>query len=153
MRERDLLLHHTGLKIHNALALDELGQTVSQHFPQLDIPACSVVLYGRHPVPMLPLTSKLMFGFDERGSIVLPSGGQRFPTRKLLPGDILEHAQPHTLVVEALSFRGQALGYVIFEAGTQKADTYRILAGQLGGALGRIVAFANADSMSVDQAA
>lgn len=153
MRERDLLLHRTSHQIQNALDLDELAQTVSQQFSRLDIPACFVVLYGRHPRPMLPLTSRLVFGYDERGPLVLPSGGQRFPTRKLLPGNLFGQTEPHTLVVEALCFRGQALGHIAFQAEPQKDDVYRILAGQLGSALGRIVTADRACSSSVDQAA
>lgn len=153
MHQRDLLLHRTGHQIHNALDLDELAQTVSQQFSRLDIPACSVVLCGRHPRPMLPLTSKIVLGYDERGPLILPGGGQRFPTRKLLPGHLFGHTEPHTLAVEALFFRGQALGYVVFQVGPQQTDVYHILAEQLGSALGRIVTKDQACSPSVEQAA
>jgi len=153
MRERDLLLHRTGHQIHNALDLDELAQAVSQQFSRLDIPACSVILYGRHPRPMLPLTSRLVLGYDEQGLLALPSGGQRFLTRKLLPDNLLGHTESHTLVVEALTYRGQPLGHVVFQAGPQTANVYRILAEQLGIALGRIVATDQTYSPRVGQAA
>ena len=79
--------------------------------------------------------SRLILAYDEHRHIALEAGGQRFLSRQLVPSGMLPQERQHVMLIEALYFREDQIGFVMFEVDTQQASTCETLRGQLSSAL------------------
>jgi transcriptional regulator with GAF, ATPase, and Fis domain len=82
----------------------------------------------------------LAYDGDREGQIELAEGGQRFPSRQLLPEGILPQDRRYSLVAKPLFFRERQWGFALFKADTDdmvagKRDTYETLRGEISSAL------------------
>ncbi len=132
-------LHEIGAALITAFDVDDLMNVLVDGLPRLNIPRAYLALYEdpqpyEYPRPA-PEWSRLMLAFDERGRGAGGDEGQRFPTRWLVPAGMLSREQRHTLVVEALYFREQQLGFVLLEAGSCDSMIGESLRGQISSAL------------------
>lgn len=113
--------------------MGELMNVLADRLPSLGVPGCYLCLYED---PSRPAEwSRLMLAYDERGRLELEPEGRRFPSRQLLPEGILSPERQYSLVVEALYFQDQQLGFVIFEAGSRDGKIYETLRDQISSAL------------------
>ncbi|HQE91221.1 MAG TPA: substrate-binding domain-containing protein [Anaerolineae bacterium] len=139
MDQRALLLRETGAALLNTFDIQGLIDTLARSLPDLDIPGCYLVLYEapqpyRYPQSP-PEWARLVLAYSEQGSVNLGAEGYRFPTRQLLPVEMLPSARRYSLVVEPLFFQNSQIGFVLFEMGPREADVYDTLRVQMSSAL------------------
>ncbi|HEU5101256.1 MAG TPA: substrate-binding domain-containing protein, partial [Roseiflexaceae bacterium] len=96
----------------------KLMDVVARELPLLGIQRCYLALYENPQAPTEQ--ARLILGYDEQGRGALPPGGLVFPTRKLLPQELWRPHLSYNLIVEALFFQEQQLGFVLFDAGSRE---------------------------------
>jgi PAS domain S-box-containing protein len=124
----------------------ELMNIMAQELPRLGIPSCYVSLYEPGPElaegdPQSPAEwSRLMLAYGERGRVALEAGGQRFPSRQLVPDGLLPRDRAYSMIVEPLYFREDQLGFALLEMGPREGIVYETLREQLSGGLWALLA-------------
>ncbi len=113
----------------------ELLDMLEKALPLLNIARCYISLYNDPEVPIA--WSRLVMAYDERGRIKLDASIESFPSRDLVPADILAEDHPYSFVVEPLYFRNDQLGFALLDADSDHEEIYEILRGQISGALKR----------------
>jgi signal transduction histidine kinase/CheY-like chemotaxis protein len=122
-------------RLSTTVDLKGLQDVLAHALPVLDISACWLSLYDD---PMRPTRgARLLMGYDESGRLDVGADGVFFPTASLVPSNMLDPAQRHSLVVQPLFFREDPLGLLVFEADPQQEEVYDLLAGAISGALKR----------------
>jgi len=116
-------------------SLGELAEVLERSLKLLNIPRCYLFLYAEtvHPERQ----ARFVFAYENNRRIFFDPNGRVFPSRQLLPTDLLAQERQHSLVVEPLFFREDQLGYAIFEADPQEGTIYEILGGQISASLKR----------------
>lgn len=119
--------------------VERLMDVLAERLPTLGIPSCYLVLYEdpqsyEYPQPA-PEWSRLILAYDEDGRVALEPGGNRFPTRHLLPEGMLPAHRRYTMVLQPLYFQDSQIGFVLFEVGPQDWSVYDILRGEIASAL------------------
>ncbi|HVM72301.1 MAG TPA: substrate-binding domain-containing protein [Anaerolineales bacterium] len=123
--------------------LDNLMEILSRDLMQLGIESCYVVLYDGVARPA------------EWGRVVLASNkGQRlaltskrrYPLDQILPADLWEERR-RTLVLEALEFQREEIGFVLFEVGPHDGFIYEALRSQLSSSIKGAVLFDERDQL------
>jgi PAS domain S-box-containing protein len=114
--------------------LAALMDTLAQQLPRLGIPGCYLSLYENPARPTE--TSRLILAYDERrGRLESEAGKQVFPSRYLAPEGMLPRNRSYSMVVEALYFREEQLGFVLFEVGPRDGPIYDALREMISSAL------------------
>lgn len=124
--------------------IEGLMDLLARDLPQLGIPSGYLALYEdpRSPAEW----SRLLLAYDERGRTQLEPGGRRFPSRELVPADLLPSHRRYSLVILPLFFRGEQLGLLALEMGPREGNVYEALRGQISSALkGAMLATRNVD--------
>ncbi|MFN2270931.1 MAG: substrate-binding domain-containing protein [Anaerolineae bacterium] len=144
--QRSLALLHVSQTLAAASSVPELADALVKELLHLDIAHCYLALY-EDPRPYAysqpaPEWSRLVLAYDgdREGQIELAEGGQRFPSRQLLPEGILPQDRRYSLVAKPLFFRERQWGFALFKADTDdmvagKRDTYETLRGEISSAL------------------
>jgi PAS domain S-box-containing protein len=127
------MLHEISAKLISTFDVNELINVLVKELPRLNIPGCYLALYEHPDAPME--WARLLLAYQEQRQIPLASEGVRFPTRDLLPEEFWPHSKRVSLVVEALYFQQQQIGFVLFEVGPRDGKLYEILRKQLSSAL------------------
>jgi DNA-binding LacI/PurR family transcriptional regulator/signal transduction histidine kinase len=96
-----------------------LADVVADQLPRMGVRACYLSLY-ENPADaggtMPTVWSRLILAYNESGRIPLEPGGRRFPSRLLVPRDILPENKRYALMLEPLHFRDESqLGFILFE--------------------------------------
>jgi PAS domain S-box-containing protein len=120
-------------RLNIALDVDELMDMLTQELPRLGIERGYVSLYEDPEKPTEK--SRLILAYDEQGRVKLEPGERLFPSRQLAPGRMFHREQRYSLMVEALYFREEQLGFVLFEAGPREAVISEVLRRQISSAL------------------
>jgi DNA-binding LacI/PurR family transcriptional regulator/signal transduction histidine kinase len=113
--------------------LEELMEVLAQGLRQLGIPACYLALYedpGR-----ITERSRLILAYHEGERVSVDAEGQYFPTREVVPVDLLLSERRYSLLLKPLYFQKEWLGVVLFEVGPREGSIYEALRGQLSTAL------------------
>ncbi len=113
----------------------ELMEVLVRSLPQLNISRGYIAIYTDPETPTS--WSQLIMAYDESGPVEIELCQKRFPSRKLLPGELWPTDRPYSWVVEPLYFREDQLGLALFEADPHQEEIYEILRGQISGALKR----------------
>ena len=124
--------------------INGLMDLLARDLPQLGIPSGYLSLYED---PSSPTEwCQLLLAYDESGRIELEPGGRRFPSRQLVPAELLPSHRRYSLVVLPLFFRGEQLGLLALEMGPREGNVYEALRGQISSALkGAMLATRNVD--------
>ncbi len=138
-RQRTAIVNDIGQALMITFDTENLMYVLVQELPHLNIPGCYLVLYEdpqpyTYPQPAPPW-SHLILAYNERGRIPLESGGRRFPSRQLVPEGILPQGRSYSMVMLALHFQEEQIGFVLFEIGPQEGTIYDILRGQISSSL------------------
>jgi PAS domain S-box-containing protein len=127
------VLNEIGGALITTFDIDKLVDVLAQELPRLGIPGCYISLYENPHQPAGQ--AKLILAYDERGRLEPQIGDRRFAAPLLIPSEILPQERRYSYVVEALYFREEQLGFVLFEEGTQRGRIYYMLREQLSSAL------------------
>ncbi|MBN1525675.1 MAG: substrate-binding domain-containing protein [Spirochaetales bacterium] len=134
--QQEHILRDIGSKLITTYDLAKLMDILAEELPGLMIPGCYIVLYDRARISLtatgeVPPTSRLIFGYNEKGRLSLTADGMRFPTKELLPEIAVDTAAPHVHVIHSLFFNELQIGYVVFEVGPTEGIIYDSLRTQL----------------------
>jgi signal transduction histidine kinase/AraC-like DNA-binding protein/DNA-binding response OmpR family regulator len=141
---RKRILNEIAIALATNFDLNDLADILAQELPHLGISRGYLSLY-EDPQPYqyhqsAPEWSRLVLAYDEEapaGSrrIELEAGGRRFPSRQLVPPEILPQQEPYNLIVQALYFQNEQIGFSVFEDGPNEGAIYELLRAQISGAL------------------
>lgn len=133
MRQYTQNLRNIGDALITTFDMDELMNLLVQGLPNISIPSCYLAMYED---PQKPTEwSRLLLAYNEFGRISIDPGKQRFPTWQLIPEHLLPQNRRFNLMVEALYFRENQLGFVVFEVGSVEPGVYEVLRTQISSAL------------------
>ena len=114
--------------------INDLMETLARELPRLDIPGCYLSLYENPKQPAE--LSRLALAYDiRRGRLDREAQKQAFPSPRLAPEGILPQDKRYSLVTEALYFREEQLGFVMFEVGPREGPVYGMLREEISSAL------------------
>jgi CheY-like chemotaxis protein/signal transduction histidine kinase len=148
-------------QISTALATNfdpnDLADILARELPRLGIVRGYLSLYEdpqpyQYPQPV-PEWSRLVLAFDDDAStgsrrVELEAGGQRFLSRQLVPEGILPQKGQYDLIVRALYFQDQQMGFVLFDGDQRDGDVYDMLSAQISSALWGETLYEEAESRS-----
>jgi DNA-binding LacI/PurR family transcriptional regulator/serine phosphatase RsbU (regulator of sigma subunit) len=125
-------LYETSEVLTKSFGAASLVEAIARELPRWHIPSCAVAVYdeeGRRPLTR----ARPLFVYDD-GQRVPSDAAKAFPACELAPGGWLD-ARPRTLVAQPLSFRGQQLGFALFEMGPKEGEVYEGLRTLLSSAI------------------
>jgi hypothetical protein len=120
-----------------SLDVKSLAASFQEKLPALGIERCYAVLFeGSDAVPEW---SRLVLALDEEETTVLDNEGLRFPSRQLLPPEVLPEYRALTLLALPLLKNGRHLGAIYFEKSNVEYYVYEMLARQFSEPLSRFI--------------
>jgi DNA-binding LacI/PurR family transcriptional regulator/anti-anti-sigma regulatory factor/putative methionine-R-sulfoxide reductase with GAF domain len=142
--QRKRILNEIGTALATNFDVNDLGDILARELPHLGISRGYLSLYEapqpyRYPQSP-PQWSRLMLAYDQdlpAGSqrVALEAGGRRFPSRQLVPEGILPQQGPYNLIVNALYFQNEQIGFMSLDGGQRDGDVYEMLRAQISSAL------------------
>jgi signal transduction histidine kinase/DNA-binding LacI/PurR family transcriptional regulator/AraC-like DNA-binding protein len=141
---RRRILNEISVALATNFAINDLADILTRELPRLGISRGYLSLYEnprpyRYPQPA-PEWSRLVLAYDEMspaGSqrVELEAGGQRFLSRQLVPPDFLPPQEPYNLMVQALYFQDEQIGFTVFDVGPDDETIYELLRAQISSAI------------------
>ncbi|MEZ4645635.1 MAG: substrate-binding domain-containing protein [Chloroflexota bacterium] len=125
-------LRDIGQALITTFDVDRLAAVLAEQLPELGIRSAYLALYDNPADPLS--TSRLILAYSDNGRIPLGGNDRRYPSRQLIPPDLLPKRR-YTLLVEPLFFQQEPLGIVVFEVGPRDGDIYEVLRGHISSAL------------------
>ena len=117
--------------LSHALNRESLINILAESLPQLDFHSGFLSLYENLKPNSYPNTtpewSRLVLAFNDSGRIDIPNEGLRFPSKKLIPEDMLPVDRPRCYLVIPLFFIHKQQGFLMLEIGPQDEKIYRSL--------------------------
>ncbi|MBN2002546.1 MAG: SpoIIE family protein phosphatase [Anaerolineae bacterium] len=129
-------LNNVSQALITAFEIEGLMTILARELPALGIPSCYLSLYedGRNPTAW----ARLRLGYNataQEKTAVLKGKGKRFASPQLMPEGWWPRDRAYSFVVQALTFRKEQLGFVLFEAGTRDGEVYGTLSAQVSSAI------------------
>lgn len=121
---RDLLINYE---------VDTIMDVASINFPKLNISSCYISIYENPEKP--EEFSRLIMAYDENGRKNIKDNGIIFPTKKILPDEILYKSKINCLFIMDLYFQKEQIGFVVFGDGAKEISIYNTIRGTLSGSL------------------
>ncbi|MBE2222768.1 MAG: substrate-binding domain-containing protein, partial [Anaerolineae bacterium] len=141
---RRRILSEIGTAVATNFDVNDLADILARELPRLGISRGYLSLYENpqpyhYPQPV-PEWSRLVLAYDKRAQagsqrVELEAGGRRFLSRQLVPPEILPQQEPYNLMVQALYFQNEQIGFAVFEAGPDDGAIYELLRAQTSSAL------------------
>jgi signal transduction histidine kinase/CheY-like chemotaxis protein len=126
--------------------LDNLMDILARDLKQLGIEGCYVALYEGANRPAEWVQLMLACRDGQRVIWNAARGEERYPTARLLPAELWGE-QRRTLMLEALEFQREEIGFVLFEAGPHDGAIYEALRSQLGSSVKGALLFDERDHL------
>ena len=126
--------------------LNNLMDMLSRGLKQLGIQSCYVASYEGAERPAK--NAQLILAYDKGKRLKLPDGQdiKIFPVDQLLPARYWGKRR-RTLLVEALEFQNEEIGYMLFEAGPPEGAVYEAVRSQLGSSVKGALLFDERDHL------
>jgi signal transduction histidine kinase/DNA-binding LacI/PurR family transcriptional regulator/CheY-like chemotaxis protein len=115
--------------------IQQLTGVLVERLPGLGIPSVFLALYEPGTHAGASAQARLVLAYSDNEQAPLEPGGRLFPTRQLVPPDLLPRHRRYSLVAEPLYFQEKPLGYVVFEIGPYEGNVYELLRNNLSSAL------------------
>jgi len=141
---RKRILNEIATALATNFDLNNLADILARELPRLGISRGYLALYEdlqsyRYP-QSVPEWSRLVLAYDQAHSngsprVELESGGRRFLSRQLVPPGFLPPQEPFNLIVQALYFQNEQIGFAVFEDGPDEGVIYELLRAQISSAL------------------
>jgi len=133
------LLESISQAINSQIEIPILMNSLADLLPDLQIKRYYLILYVDPPdfihPQSIPKWSRLLLAYDETGRIELPPAGLPFPIRQIVPPEILNRHPWQCLIMEALSFQKEQIGYCLFNSGISDTTIYHTLINQISSTL------------------
>ncbi|MFN2284903.1 MAG: GAF domain-containing protein [Anaerolineae bacterium] len=136
--QRESVLREIGQVFVSAAVLDDLLNAVLHGLPRLGIPGFYLSMYTDlltpETAPSPSTVSQLVLAYDRLRGLE-QRAKRRYPTRDLLPPELLPEDRRYSLVILPLHFREEHLGQALLEVGPHVGAIYDVLGTQLSSAL------------------
>ena len=96
-----------------AADLSSLITLMAQELPRAGVKSCYLSLYADPEAPAD--WARFILGYNRDEQVALDRGGNRFPSRQLIPPALWPQGEARSLVALPLYFQEHALGFVLFE--------------------------------------
>ncbi|MBN1934844.1 MAG: substrate-binding domain-containing protein [Anaerolineae bacterium] len=118
-------------------SIEVLVQIIAQELPGLGIRSGYLALYDDPEQPLNEARLVLAYRAIARDveQIALPAGGRRYPSRQLLPPDVLPVDRAYQLAVLPLYTQGRQLGFAVLEIGPTDGSLYTLMQQELSTAV------------------
>jgi sigma-B regulation protein RsbU (phosphoserine phosphatase) len=127
-------LHEMSEALMTAFGESALVEAVASQLPRLNIPACAIAVYEPPASGRATARARPLCLYDGDRKIEWSEAETTFESNRLGPIGWLD-AQPRTVVAEPLVFRGEQLGFALFEVGPREGVVYEGLRELLSSAL------------------
>lgn len=131
--QRTRLLREVSQQLGTAFDLHDLLEVLARELPRVGVRRGYVALYEHPERPAEQ--ARLVLAFGPEGRAPLETGGRLFPSREIVPPDLMPQEGGLAFVVEPLYFREQQLGFAVLEAQAQDGATADALRVQLSSSL------------------
>ncbi|MBN2533319.1 MAG: substrate-binding domain-containing protein [Spirochaetales bacterium] len=129
----------SGMNFISTLDIAELMNILIEELQSFGVQKCYLVLYENPPAFTYPQTppqwSRLILAYDMNGRIELPPEGLLFQTRSLVPEGFLKKHDRLRMVMEALYFRDEQIGFWLIDSYIKNEKLYPILTVQIASSL------------------
>ena len=125
--QQNQILREISQALITSFDMKELMDVLTENMPRLDIPSCFLVLYENPEQPAG--FAKLVLAYRDNQRVKIEQRSRRFLSQQLMPAELLPQERCYSLVVEALYFRQEQIGFVLFEVGPREGAVYEILRG------------------------
>ena len=112
--------------------VEQLMDILAQELPRLQIPGCYLSLYEDPQSPTE--AARMILAYTDQGRLPLNKNGVRFPATSLLPKEFLRQGR-FTLLLKALYFHEQQIGFVLFDVRSGWKNVYETVCGLISSAL------------------
>lgn len=126
------LLRNISAKFVKLFEIDALMNALAEDLPQLGIPSNYISLYEDPNYP--GESARLILATSETGKLQ-QADQQYYPSRQLLPENLIPQDKQVNFVIESLHFRDQPLGFALFEVGPLDGHIYATLGEEISSAL------------------
>lgn len=134
MRSRNVMLRELEHGILTTLEIADLTDTLTEKLSYQSIDSCFIALY-EESIPSRSY-ARLIFAYHNKKRRVLNPTQDVFVAKQLLPDNLLSQPTQFSIVVEALYFREEQIGFVVFGMDLSKdSGLYTVLRQQLSTAL------------------
>jgi PAS domain S-box-containing protein len=113
--------------------INGLMDILFKSLPNVGIPACYLALYEDQGAPTEWV--RLILAFTEKGRIALEPGGKRMRASELVPDSMLPEKRRINLILEALYFQKEQIGFILLDAELFDSSVYGILCSNISTAL------------------
>jgi signal transduction histidine kinase/DNA-binding LacI/PurR family transcriptional regulator len=131
-RQRANRLYCSSQALITQLDMAALMDVAAVELPQLGIPQCYFSMYEN--TVLRPGYSRLILAYNENGRH-MGEEGKVFPSCQLVPYGLLPDNKCYHLMVDALYFRDEKYGFIVFGVGPMDGIIYATLRAQISGAL------------------
>ena len=137
--EKELDFQRVSVSLLTTLDINTLMDTLVNELPGLGIPSCYLSLFENpqpyhYPDPA-PAWARLILAYNPQGRTQLQPGGQRLPSRQLIPDEFWSQDRACSFVLLSLHFQEAQIGFVLFESGSRKGRLYETLGMQISSTL------------------
>ncbi|MGC1375101.1 MAG: substrate-binding domain-containing protein, partial [Anaerolineales bacterium] len=133
VEKHNSLFSEIGQKVISTHNIPDLMDILAHELPGVGIPSVFLSLYENPAAPTEQ--SRLALAYDENGCITVDAGAQRFSSIQLAPENLLPHERQFCMVLEALYFREDQLGFALLEIGPRSGAVYELLRAQISNAV------------------
>jgi signal transduction histidine kinase/DNA-binding LacI/PurR family transcriptional regulator len=139
--KRNQIVREIGQRLATAPDVAGLAGILAEELPHVGIPGCYLAAYE----PAVPAASgtgagpqaRLLLAYQNGAPVDVDPDAAVFPSARIVPGDRLRRDRPTSMVALPLHFKGEQLGFVVFELGPPIGWIYAELGEQLSSALHR----------------
>ena len=127
-------LAELGTDVLTALDRPSLAHALAAHLPSLQVASAAVVVHAGERPPSSDDDCRLIIAWDRERGLTPLDGGVMFRAGGLLPDAFRPHRR-HTLMVQPLHFKSEALGWCLFEMDPPRAAVSEEIPEQVSAAL------------------
>ncbi len=142
-----------GQNLSSAVKISEITDILKTHLPLIGIRQCCLVLYEPPPhcvfPQKLPVKSRLVMAIDNDNTFDVPDEGILFDTMEILPERIKNEFNMMSVIIEALFFREEQFGYIIFSGNVEYEVLYSEIRLLVSGALQAALMFVKIESNEI----
>jgi PAS domain S-box-containing protein len=126
-------LQRIGAELITTFNVSGLMDILFNDLPKIGIPVGYLALYEN---PLVPKEwARLLLAYNEKGRIELEPGGERFPSSQIIPHRFLPENRRITLILQALYFHKEQIGFLLLDAEQREPSVYEILRRDISSAL------------------
>ncbi|MBN1876232.1 MAG: substrate-binding domain-containing protein [Anaerolineae bacterium] len=119
--------------------IGDLTDVLVQYLSWLPIPGCYIAKYEDPDVSIKQARTLLVYHNGQR--VAVSSDASVFPSEHLFPKGLVFEDRNYAMILQALYFRDQHLGFMLLEMGPRESEIYDVLRAQISNSLRAVLLF------------